>query len=89
MRRKWNWIGILVGVMALALIAPNVMAQTTGAITGVVVDQDEEPIPGATVKVTSPSMMGPRGTVTDYDGNLTFRPPATTSSRRRPRASAG
>lgn len=46
----------------------NLMAQSPG-IHGIVVDEEEYPLPGATVKVKNAAL----GTVTDIYGNFTFR----------------
>jgi len=79
MRRKWYVNGLLFGILVLALSATTVWAQTTGTITGTVVDKDGEAIPGASVVATSPDLMGPRGTATDLEGRFTlpYLPPSS------------
>jgi len=56
-------------VMAVLLIASvSAFAQVTGVLTGTVTT-DGNPLPGATVSVTSPSLQGTRTAVTDANGN--------------------
>ena len=54
----------------------------TGAIRGMVQDQQDRTVPGASVTVTSPALLGPRSTVTDGHGNysLTALPPGNMRS---------
>ena len=40
----------------------------TGTIRGMVKDQQDLAVPGATVTATSPALQGPRSTVTDTQG---------------------
>ena len=51
----------------------------TGAIRGMVQDQQDSAVPGATVTVTSPALLGPRSTVTDALGrySLAALPPGS------------
>lgn len=62
--------------LALLVVAPAAFAQTTrGAISGTVVDQGGEPLPGVTVTATSPALIaGQKTVVTDAEGD--FRIPA-------------
>ncbi|PIE48206.1 MAG: TonB-dependent receptor [Flavobacteriales bacterium] len=53
-------------VLALFLVGATLMAQST--LTGVVVDENDIPLPGADVTVKGTT----RGTVTDFDGNFTL-----------------
>src|SRR5437867_5287709 len=54
-------------------------ASTTGSINGMVTDASLAVLPGVTVTVASPSMMGVQSTVTDTGGNYRFPalPPGT------------
>src|SRR5438034_5221632 len=54
-------------------------ASTTGSINGKVTDASQAVLPGVTVTVSSPSMMGVQSTVTDTGGNYRFPalPPGT------------
>jgi outer membrane receptor protein involved in Fe transport len=64
--------------LALALWAAGTMAQiTTGSVAGRVLDNDGQPIAGATVTATSKYLQGPRGTATNLDGEfvLPYLPP--------------
>ena len=64
----------LLGVLALCLsIATGVSAQETrGSIDGVVKDASGGVLPGATVEVRSPSLVGVQSTTTDANGAYRF-----------------
>ncbi len=47
-------------------------SKETGAITGVVTDQQGVPLPGATVTVSGPNLMGTRSVLTEADGTYRF-----------------
>jgi len=63
--------------IALFLLATSLAAQTTGSISGTVVDANGNALPGVTVQATSPSLQGARTTVADYRGgyHLPLLPP--------------
>ena len=74
----------LTGAIALLLlISPLLFSQSrdTGAITGKVTDEQKSPLPGATVTLTSPNLMGARTSLTDANGDFRFPalPPGTYS----------
>ena len=58
-------IGRFVGISALLLIAGVVHAQQTKSIQGLVLDESNQPLIGATVRVTTSTM---NGGITDVDG---------------------
>lgn len=60
-------------ILAL-LISPLVFSQSkdTGAIVGTVVDEEKTPLPGVTITLTGPKIMGARSTVADADGQYRF-----------------
>jgi len=62
----------LVLSVCLLLIAPVILAQTTGEITGTVMGTDGRPLPGVTVEASSPSLQGTRVSVTGNDGTFRF-----------------
>ena len=67
----------LVLVIALILaLSPLAFSQSkeTGSIEGTVMDQEKVPLPGATVTITSPNLMGARTYVSDANG--AYRVPA-------------
>jgi len=70
-------------VLALALfgLAPMAEAQNsrTGALSGVVTDDQGGALPGVTITVTSPQLMGSRTTITNTSGEYDFGllPPGT------------
>jgi hypothetical protein len=65
----------------LFILSPFVVAQSkdTGAIEGMVSDADKAPLPGVTVTLTSPNLMGTRSAMTDVSGQFRFPalPPGT------------
>jgi len=68
---------ILTAVAVTVLVAINTgsaFAQgvQTGTIRGIVKDAQGLPVPGVTVKITSPSLQGPRTAVTETDGAFTL-----------------
>jgi len=58
----------------LVVLTPAVFSQSrdTGAITGKVMDDQNNALPGVTVTLTSPALMGPRSRVTDANGDYRF-----------------
>lgn len=62
-------IYVISGLLAL-LLPLTASAQNVGTIKGVVVDEQEEPLIGATVKMKGQAT----GVVTDINGEYTFRP---------------
>jgi hypothetical protein len=58
----------------LLILSPLAFSQSkeTGAIVGTVTDEDGSPLPGATVKLISPNLMGTRTFVTDASGSYRF-----------------
>ncbi|MEJ2422443.1 MAG: TonB-dependent receptor, partial [Acidobacteriota bacterium] len=76
----WRTKGLfaLIPMLLLLVGIPILAQQNTGSITGKVLDDQSQPIPGATVTATSPNLQGPRGTATNMDGDfvLPYLPPA-------------
>ena len=62
----------LVLSVCLLLLAPIVVAQTTGTIEGTVTDQNGGALPGVTVEITSPNLQGQRTATTGNDGRFRF-----------------
>jgi outer membrane receptor protein involved in Fe transport len=62
----------LVLSVCLLLLAPIVVAQTTGTIEGTVTDQNGGALPGVTVELTSPNLQGTRVATTGNDGRYRF-----------------
>ena len=69
---KRSWASALA---ILLLVAASLSAQTreTASIQGQVTDDTGAPLPGASVTVSSPSVMGKPAAVTDQDGRYRFR----------------
>ncbi|PYQ46809.1 MAG: hypothetical protein DMF59_20645, partial [Acidobacteria bacterium] len=64
-------------VSLLLLLATPVFAQTTGSLTGKIVDANGGSLPGVTVEVKSPALQGTRTTNSQVDGiyRLALLPP--------------
>lgn len=69
--------------LLVVLLAFNSFAQTTGGLTGRVTDSTGAALPGVTVEVRSPALMGVRTDVTNGDGNYRFAllPPGVYEAR--------
>jgi len=75
---------LLISLCALLLmLSPLALSQSkgTGAIVGAVADEEGTPLPGATITLTGPNIMGARTAVTDAEGRFRFPalPPGTYS----------
>jgi len=70
-RCKGKIIVCLVMVFALSVVL-SYGQRVTGKITGVVIDEDGTPLPGVTVEISSPSLMGIRSQVTSEKGVYRF-----------------
>lgn len=72
---------LLQGLICALLVASSfpALAQTTGSITGTVVDNTGAILPGVTVSATSPSQMGVQTTISNETGTYRFPalPPGT------------
>jgi len=62
------WMGFLLILCSLAFS----QSKETGAISGTVLDEENNPLPGATVTITSPNLMGSREFVADAQGQFRF-----------------
>jgi len=56
----------------IAFVIGNAFSQSTGAIKGVIVDNSNQPLPGANVYLEVSGIK--QGAVTDFDGNYTIKP---------------
>lgn len=66
-------VKVLLAVVCFALLANAAAAQVpTGTISGRVLDQGGDPVPGATITVTSPSLQGERTVVTSMYGDYSI-----------------
>src|SRR5437660_8911373 len=74
MKISMRFITLSVFALCLALFATSATAQTvtTGSISGTVVDQNQNVVPGATVRVTSPNLISPQSATTDDSGRYTI-----------------
>lgn len=67
--KKWQ-----AGIAIFLLITAGLFSQSreTGAIGGTVKDEEGTPLPGVTVTLSSPSLMGTRTFITDAEGKFRF-----------------
>src|SRR5262245_47810162 len=66
-------LSILIALLCMsAAAAAQTTSSTTGAINGKVTDRTNAVLPGVTVTISSPSMMGTRTAVTGEDGFYRF-----------------
>jgi outer membrane receptor protein involved in Fe transport len=72
-------VRVVVGALFAALTASGLWAQTSGRISGTVVDSSGAAMPGVVVTVTSPSLQGSRSATTAANGEfrLLLLPPGT------------
>src|SRR4051794_12168161 len=64
-------LGFLAAGLASILLATPAMAQTTGGISGTIVDANtQNPVADAVVIATSPALQGEQTAVTDASGNF-------------------
>lgn len=72
---------VFVPLLIVLLLTPLAFSQSreTGAITGTVTDESGAPLPGVTVTISGPGLMGTRSSVTDARGVYRFPalPPGT------------
>jgi hypothetical protein len=62
-------------VLSLAMISSlGAQVGQTGSIRGLVLDAQKAPLPGVTITVTSPRLMGKQSVVTGVDGTYKFPP---------------
>lgn len=72
-RGRWRSLGVAFAVAGLLGLAVNGWAQaTTGGIRGKVTDAEGNPVPGATIKITSPGLLGDRTTYSLDNGAYNF-----------------
>jgi hypothetical protein len=79
MRFRYLSAAVALIVATAALVSMPALAQTTGSIEGSITDTSGAPLPGATVEIKSPSLLGMRTGVTGADGRFRFPavPPGT------------
>ncbi|MFQ6037668.1 MAG: carboxypeptidase regulatory-like domain-containing protein [Candidatus Aminicenantales bacterium] len=70
MKRKWWTVPMALVFLCSLLAFPQ--SKETGAIVGRVMDEDGSPLPGVTVTLTSPRLMGERTAITDSEGQYRF-----------------
>lgn len=73
-RRRPGWYAtalVLLGLVLVPLIA-SAQDSTTGAIVGIISDNTKAVMPGVTVTLTGPALMGSRTIVSEADGGYRF-----------------
>ncbi|MGQ9638487.1 MAG: TonB-dependent receptor [Thermodesulfobacteriota bacterium] len=78
--KKRRWLAILLFSLFFGISLCNVSAQVlTGTLTGIIKDKDGNLLPGVTVTVSSPSLMGTRSYASSEAGSFRFPtlPPGT------------
>jgi hypothetical protein len=60
--------------LLLLVFSPSLFAQSreTGAIVGTILDEQNTPLPGVSITLTSPNLMGERTFVSEADGSFRF-----------------
>ena len=62
----------LVALLTVAVVSPVLAQRQTGALAGKIVDAEGRPLPGATVSITGPALMGIVHYVTSETGLFRF-----------------
>ena len=70
--RRLLALALFVALAAASPALAQTVSQTTGAIDGKVSDTSDSVLPGVTVTIASPAMMGTRDTVTNATGTFRF-----------------
>ncbi len=72
--KRLNALALGLVVLLFGLAAPA-LAQgiQTGTLRGTITDPQSQPIPGATITISSPELLGQRSTTSDQEGNYVFR----------------
>ena len=65
---------IILVLAFLLILSPLAFSQSreTGAIVGTILDEEGTPLPGVTVTLSSPDIMGEKTAITDADGRYRF-----------------
>ena len=69
--RRPLWLAALAVLISASLVSAQ--GSQTGTLSGTVLSQDKLPLPGVTVTITSPALLGTRNTVTDTNGGYIFK----------------
>lgn len=72
-RKKIDWaVWVVLASLYLTCAAPSLFGQTSGTITGIVMDQSQAVVPGATVLLIDEATKDTRRTVSNSEGYFTF-----------------
>ncbi len=73
MRNSWlSAVSALALLVVLGIAGAPALAQTTGSIEGTVADSNGAPLPGVSVDIKSPALLGTRTVVSDAAGRYKF-----------------
>ncbi len=67
-----TFIFLVALVLSTTLVTTSFAQEQTGSITGKIVDEDNNPLPGATITLSGPALMGTRTFVSSEDGAFRF-----------------
>jgi hypothetical protein len=73
MLRRFTVLGAVLALSAMLGGQAAAQGMQTGNLSGTVISADDLTLPGATVTVTSPALLGTRSAVTDVNGNYIIR----------------
>ncbi|MDH5744716.1 MAG: carboxypeptidase-like regulatory domain-containing protein, partial [Candidatus Aminicenantes bacterium] len=63
---------LLILFLSVGLTAASFAQETTGSITGTITDEEANPLPGVSVTINSPALMGTLSYVTSETGSFRF-----------------
>jgi len=69
---KFKSLASLLVLLLVALPLAYSQSKDTGAIVGTTLDEENAPLPGVTVTISSPNLMGTRIAITGADGSFRF-----------------
>jgi len=69
---KFKPLASLLALLLVALPLAYSQSKDTGAIVGTALDEEKAPLPGVTITLSSPQLMGVRTVVTGADGSFRF-----------------
>lgn len=69
---KFKSLASLLALLLIALPPAYSQSKNTGAIVGTTLDEENAPLPGVTVTISSPNLMGTRTAITGADGSFRF-----------------
>lgn len=71
-KKRMKAFFVLLALVGILFISAAAQTRETGSIQGRILDEEGNPLPGATVVISSPNLMGVRSTTTDSEGRYRF-----------------